>query len=1120
MSTVNFTDNHLMRSMCESDEEKNRLENCVTESQRKQRMNELGNRDMRSLILRLEEDKKRLTQRIEKLTANEKTLVLELERIKRHDGTGLGSTKAKSAARLEEHLSGVEADRDYWRSQVELLQQMLANPALNQRNGMVTRSAGSRLRAKPPLTGQGTIKPISKSRDGIQSKQSEDLNQLTKLRQEKEDMKMMLNKLEQRVQEIQKNVHSLTVERDQLNKLYKEARAEVHRLHQDLYAIRENGDRANYNSQSALRRAETERDRVLVDLSRVTAERDGLVTKYKNTSENAVADKQRLTKQMDQLEKNLEQICTERDELTRRLGELRQHLKEQHDRQKQLEGGMIERQELYKQEKATNDKLQDRLDAVICEKETAERKGQWYEHQFKEAQSSLSQTEQQLSKERERNNWLSEMHEKLTEDTKTLRADLEVVKKDKAHLELCMEDLTVNHRQAVRERDELVQCSASMREHIRNLESNLKEAESEQKRINETVKLEKSANDKLQERLDAVTRDKESAERRGNWYEGQFRASQDTLSHMEQELSAEKERSKWLLDRQEKSAEEANSLRATVDLANKDKAHLEACIEDLTASHRQVVRERDELVQRSSALREHMMDLESTLKDVESELKRTNEMIRAERNNNSDLQQQLDQSRRRGELVEKDLANMNAKFRECEDQLHASGTRVSQLERELRAERDDYAQLRARMEALDDEKQGLESALRETTQRLSHSEVDLSSRTRELNELRTSNEESTRAFNRAQDTLSLKTSELANTRTELNAVQSNLIEVRRLLEAEEKENTRIREEFTQLSREFQTLQTNFQDAQDEQEELKQRAKGYLSEISRLERVVSERDGECVQLMDQLRAANADCESWRSRWESSEKKLTTVRIEAEDRESELVSERERADAREREVAHLKTSLNTAELQSSAMSRTAAETTEQLQMTRAELEILSSEITRLREISTRLESEKASAQRETNAQRTEIEQLRSQLDDFELELEQLREQLDQERSMNNNLQSAMQSTRQKEQNAILELQEKLVEVNALKERLNAVEERADASYRESERLRERLAEAEREANRLSRSLSAEKFEKERALTELRLNTGYRPSGYSSYGTGLYPSSTLLRERQPYSEREKDY
>lgn len=89
----------------------------------------------------------------------ERALVLELERVKRHGG--FSSSKTKSISRLEEHLAGIEADRDYWRNQVELLQQMLAHPSLAPRSNSTSR-VSSRLKSKPP---SGQTKTTSKAKE-------------------------------------------------------------------------------------------------------------------------------------------------------------------------------------------------------------------------------------------------------------------------------------------------------------------------------------------------------------------------------------------------------------------------------------------------------------------------------------------------------------------------------------------------------------------------------------------------------------------------------------------------------------------------------------------------------------------------------------------------------------------------------------------------------------------------------------------------------------------------------------------------------------------------------------------------------------------------------------------
>ncbi|KAL3316954.1 hypothetical protein Ciccas_004389 [Cichlidogyrus casuarinus] len=80
------------------------------------------------LLMKCEDDKKRLTERIDRLVANERALVMEMERMKKFDKVHgpsnaalRSSTKKTTTVKLDEYLKGIEEDRDYWRSQVQVL---------------------------------------------------------------------------------------------------------------------------------------------------------------------------------------------------------------------------------------------------------------------------------------------------------------------------------------------------------------------------------------------------------------------------------------------------------------------------------------------------------------------------------------------------------------------------------------------------------------------------------------------------------------------------------------------------------------------------------------------------------------------------------------------------------------------------------------------------------------------------------------------------------------------------------------------------------------------------------------------------------------------------------------
>ncbi len=107
---------------------------------------------------------------------------------------------------------------------------------------------------------------------------------------------------------------------------------------------------------------------------------------------------------------------------------------------------------------------------------------------------------------------------------------------------------------------------------------------------------------------------------------------------------------------------------------------------------------------------------------------------------------------------------------------------------------------------------------------------------------------------------------------------------------------------------------------DERDDLKRRLDGYLSEISRLERLLTERDRERDLLNEQLRTSNEDAEVWRSRWEKAEATASTVRADCDEKELELARNKDGFEARDRELAQLKAAMTGMEAQVSTKGKT--------------------------------------------------------------------------------------------------------------------------------------------------------------------------------------------------------
>ncbi|KER31006.1 hypothetical protein T265_02683 [Opisthorchis viverrini] len=209
--------------------EKNRLQHSLSDPPQKHYSQEFRGEEMKSVISRLEDDKKRLSQRIEKLTANEKALVSELERLKRHGCL----TKSQSANHVGEYVNELEADRDYWRSQVEVLQRMIQNASqttptrgkvkskpppgktlgkvretsINKLETKIQELQADRDRLQKELENsrrslRETSSPLTRSRSLTRTQNRTDIQELTRLRHERDEMQSLLSTLEKRVQEV------------------------------------------------------------------------------------------------------------------------------------------------------------------------------------------------------------------------------------------------------------------------------------------------------------------------------------------------------------------------------------------------------------------------------------------------------------------------------------------------------------------------------------------------------------------------------------------------------------------------------------------------------------------------------------------------------------------------------------------------------------------------------------------------------------------------------------------------------------------------------------------------------------------------------------------------------
>uniref|UniRef100_A0A183SR16 Centrosomal protein of n=1 Tax=Schistocephalus solidus TaxID=70667 RepID=A0A183SR16_SCHSO len=1079
-------------------------------------------------------------------------LVLEIERLKRLTGTRGQKMAGKRISQLDEHIAGIEQDRDYWRSQVELLTHMLACSSLVGKNGsskQLSKSTSEKALRSGSLTSktrrdtqkakmEEEIKQLRAERDALKShlssqrihaehrstglpraqslnrmKSCEEAHENQKLRLERDELQLMLNRLETRVQE---------------------ARNEIHRLHHDLYDAHNCGDRNSTAQQELLSRLESGNEHAQAEISRLTAERDSVVTKYKKILELESQDKLRHNKQMDYLEKALSEATAERDEVMGRVNGLRRKLEDLQCHQVQIEQKLTEKQEKLKRanEEVADlrqevDVKQRRIDEVEGRMNSLKMQLADLENAFGRSESRADENAQRLQMEREETARLQFQIDTMTTERDKLQQELEEIFQAKTNLQKQNKYLEKKYLSAVCERDEAATDCSKLNGELKDAEKRLHDFEADASawasKYQEllvlvytpvalyVIKLEKATNETLMERCSVTERRLESAEMRAENGAEQLRKSQDAAHQLELQLKSQLEQLDWLKSSVDRLTQENANLRNTVELANKDKLKLESCIEELTTANRQLARDRDDLTHRHSMSRERAAELEAENRALDAEVKRNVETLRNERGASADLRQHYENNKQRCELLEREVSDLMAKLRDAEERMRQVETRCGQLECELRLEHDDYLQIRARTEAIEDQRDSLElhpknafiscplkANLKVVNQRLADLEVERSAQSKEVKEALAASEEAARTLARKDEQVQMLQAEQQSLRSELAAAQSSLRDSRREAESADREVSRCRDEIAALNRDLHRLQSSLRETIDERNDMKQRLEEYLNEIARLERIMTERDRERELLSEQLRAANEDAEIWRSRWEKSEGSISAIRAECEEREIEVARLRDALESKERELSQCRSDLTAAEARAASTSKAAYESNENARLARSEIDALTMEISRLREAVARAEASKAAADRESTHCQIDVEQLRAQLDDNEAELARLKDQLATERENSRNLRVLLQSSKEKEHIVAMDAQEKTNEIILLRERAVNAEERAESQQREVERLYERLSETEREATRLSRSLSTERFEKERMLSEIRLTnmpTPYRPSPYTA-------------------------
>uniref|UniRef100_A0A5F9D0L6 Centrosomal protein 135 n=1 Tax=Oryctolagus cuniculus TaxID=9986 RepID=A0A5F9D0L6_RABIT len=237
--------------------------------------------DLETVIHQLEQEKQRLSKKVESFAVTERELTLEVERMRLEHGI---KRRDRSPSRLDTFLKGIEEERDYYKKELERLQHLIQR-----------RSCSTNYCAREKI-------PIFKTQE--KGDYNSEIHLVTR---ERDELQRMLERFEKYMEDIQSNVKLLTAERDKLSVLYNEAQEELSALRRD--------STQTTVSNNIVSLMEKEKELALSDLRRVMAEKETLREKLNNIQEMNLFGKSELEKTIDHLTRVNHQLEDEKYEL-------------------------------------------------------------------------------------------------------------------------------------------------------------------------------------------------------------------------------------------------------------------------------------------------------------------------------------------------------------------------------------------------------------------------------------------------------------------------------------------------------------------------------------------------------------------------------------------------------------------------------------------------------------------------------------------------------------------------------------------------------------------------------------------------------------------------------------
>ncbi|NP_001070757.2 testis-specific gene 10 protein isoform X3 [Danio rerio] len=518
---------------------------------------------------------------------------------------------------------------------------------------------------------------------------------------------------------------------------------------------------------------------------------------------------------------------------------------------------------------------------------------------------------------------------------------------------------------------------------------------------------------------------------------------------------------------------ERDSLRERLKISQEtsisERAHLEQTLEDLQAAVLTLEQERGEQKCRHAQMRENMMGLEEEVHNLSRKLSASEEELIRCRNeccslrlSNNQMESSLSENQRR-------LTNRIGELQNAQERNKTLDEMNDSLVRQVTVLREELNTQRATISQLDQQRNTLQEQMEKKSDLINTANHQLDENEKTIRSLKLRAEDLETTLIALRDTISGKERELDVLKRKLSDSEKEMDTLMKVKDEASQENGQLRDDLDRAHQENQTLKFKLDEANLEIEDLQKKVQDHIADISRTEDLLSAKERECRELQESRRKESILVESWEDQARRAETTVIELRLELHNANSEILRLKERADSLENRLQQALSAERSCTSQLSQLNRKMIHMEEDLCQARAEHTQAQADLEKTRELCVKLDASKDAVQRELESCCSEIELLQKQLTSERLSVQ--------------TLESLLVSTREKELQRQLTSQERQTEIEILKDKLSMADSKANSQSREMAQLKTRSCQLEADLEMTKRHLSTERFERERAVQELR-------------------------------------